>query len=116
MAETALTTTTPAGRYDTAGVAVTMADVDTVNGNKFTAEQDVLLLVHNTGASPQTMQVTSQPDRKTGRTGHISQAIAAGEIRIFRFGTDGWSDENGQILIPDSLSTDLELGVVVLSS
>lgn len=120
MAETALTSTTAPGKWSTTGTAVTMAAVDNSNGNKFTAVNDALVIVQNSSGGSLTFQMTSsaitgsQPG--SGRTGNVSQSMAAGEIRVFRVTKNGWQDGNGYVLLPTGLNTSLKVGVVVLAS
>lgn len=114
MAETALTRTTAAGKWSATGVAMTMTAIDNTNGNSFTSAQDQIVLVHNPTGGPLTFGMTSQPLRGTGRSGDVSQSIAAGEIRAFRVTQDGWEDSNGNILIPTGISASLKVGILTL--
>lgn len=114
MAPTLLTKTNAPGSYAHAGAALTLANADVANGNDFVANGHDLIIAHNSGASPYTVTVTSQPD-PFGRTKHITaESLAAGEIRIFGpFALVGWAGSNGRILVSASNSA-VKLGVVKL--
>lgn len=114
MAETELTRTTAANKWSAAGVAMTMTAIDNTNGNKFTSAIDQVVLVQNPTAGALTFQMTSQPLRASGRSGNVSQSIAAGEIRAFRVTQDGWEDANGNVLIPSGVSASLKVGILTL--
>jgi hypothetical protein len=91
-----------------------MTAVDAANGNYWAANLDDLLIVQNTDASPRSIQVTSQPQAETGRTGHVNQSLAAGEIRVFRFARDGWATSDNKILLPTGMNANLKCGIVKL--
>jgi hypothetical protein len=95
-----------------------MTAVDNANGNKFEASTDILLIVHNPTGGALTFNMTSQAisggGAGTGRTGNVSQSIAAGEIRVFRLTKNGWEDSSGNVLIPSGVSASLKVGIVVL--
>lgn len=57
-----------------------------------------ILLVRNSGATPRTVTITSQPD-PYGRVKHITaQSIAAGVTAIFGpIRKDGWADSTGAL-------------------
>lgn len=119
MSETALTPLTAPTKWSQTGSAVTMAAVDNTNGNKFAAASDQLVIVQNSSGGSLTFQMTSQAITGSGpgagRTGNVSQSMAAGEIRVFRVTKNGWMDSNGNVLIPSGLNTSLKVGVVTLS-
>lgn len=119
MAETVLNTTTAPGKWSTTGIALTLATLDNTNGNKFTSANDALLIVQNPTGGSLTMTVTSQPitgsQAGSGRSGNISQSLAAGEIRIFRLTKNGW-ESGGFVLIPSGLSASLKAGIVILTA
>lgn len=118
MAETPLTETdlsADSAKWSATGFEVTMAAPDNAEGNSFNSAADALVVVTNVGASPQTFQLTSQAltgNVGAGRTGDVSQSIAAGEIRVFRVTRNGWADSNGLVLLPSGLHADLRVGVV----
>lgn len=114
MAETTLTKSTAASKWSSAGVAVTMTAVDNTNGNKWAADTDAVVIVQNTSGGALTFQMTSQPLQTSGRTGNVSQSLAASEIRAFRVTKDGWQDANGNILLPSGLNTSLKVGILTL--
>ena len=100
-------------------MAMTMTAVDNVNGNKFTSANDAVVVVHNTSGGPLSFEMTSQPIAGTGvgsgRTGHVDQSLAAGEIRAFRVTKNGWEDGNSEVLIPTGLDAALKVGILVLA-
>lgn len=112
MAETAISVTTPPSRWSSTGSALTMTAVDNTNGNKFLASSSQILLVQNTSGGSLTFQLTSQPDSRTGRSGNVSQSLAAGEIRIFRLTEDGWANDSGYVLIPSGLNASLKVCII----
>lgn len=117
MPETALTATDLSGdtaKWSQTGFAVTMASIDNINGNSFAAVSDGVVIVHNPTAGALTFEMTSQPLGTTGRSGDVSQSLAAGEIRAFRVTKDGWQDGDGNVLIPTGVSASLEVGVLKL--
>lgn len=91
-----------------------MAALDNANGNSFPSFGDILAVVQNTSGGPLSVQFTSQPHSKTGRSGSVNQSLAAGEIRVFRFTRDGWEDANGNILMPSGQSASLKIAIVTL--
>lgn len=101
-------------KWSDTGVAVTMAAIDNANGNLFAAANDALVIVHNPTGGALTFEMTSQPLTTTGRSGDVSQSLAAGEIRVFRVTKEGWQDADGNVLIPTGVSASLEIGIVKL--
>ena len=114
MPETAIAPVAAPNQWDTDGIALSFTALDNANGNSFElGTKDLLLIVRNTGGSPQTFTVTSQPDTKTGRTGDVSVSIAASATYLFRLTDYGWASA-GVIVTPTGLSTDLEVAAVDL--
>lgn len=118
MAETLLPVVEAANQWSAEGVAVTMTAVDAVNGNKFPALSDAIVLVRNTSGGALSFEMTSQPTPGTGvgagRTGHVNKSLAAGEIRAFRVTKSGWEDATGNVLLPVGMNAALEVGVIKL--
>lgn len=114
MAETAVSAVASPSRWSTSGTALTMTAVDNANGNKFASTIDQILIVQNTSGGALTFQMTSQALPPSNRTGHVSQSLAAGEIRVFRLSPDGWKDTNGFVLIPTGLNAALKVAIVDL--
>ena len=83
-----------------------------VAGDTFRCTGREILLVHNTDSHGQTITVTSQPESRTGRLGHITSAvIPADEIRVFQmFPRDGW-EVGGLVNIAVS-DVDVDLAVL----
>jgi hypothetical protein len=98
MAETPVTPNEAPGLYSTSGQVLTQTAIDVANGNAAEAGETTIILVRNTGASAHTFTITSQPDEFTGRTGDVSESIAAGELRAFRVPKNGWADGSGNII------------------
>lgn len=115
MAETALTVVDAPGKWSATGLALAFAAVDAVNGNKIAAPADCLVVVRNTAGVAKTVTITGQPLAQTGRSGDASASLAAGEVRIFRLAQDGWTDANGNVLLPTGLDAALEVAVVKLT-
>lgn len=114
MAETAIAPISSPSRWSTTGTALTMTAVDNANGNKFLSSTDQIVVVQNTSGGALTFQMTSQALPPSNRTGHISQSLAAGEIRVFRVVPDGWKDSNGYVLLPTGLNASLKVAIVNL--
>ncbi len=97
-----LAKTTLLGPWSQVGVAVTMTASAGAGGDTFAASGDMILIAWNSGATPRTITITSQPDPATGRSGDVTaQALAAGEFRAFRLLPLGWSNA-GSIAIATS--------------
>lgn len=116
MPATLLPTTTPENAWSTTGVVLVMTALDNANGNYFIACRDSVVFAQNTDASPHTLTITSTPLQPSGRVDDISQAIEAGEIRVFRICKNGWQDADGMIQMPAGQSALLKLGIVDISS
>ena len=114
MAKVTLTKTVAPGGYASAGVAVTMAAGDSVDGAEFVAQGNDLVIARNTGASPRTVTISSTAD-PYGRTKDITtESIAAGAIRVYGpFPQTGWVQSDGKIYLAAS-STEVVFGVIRL--
>lgn len=114
MAKTTITKAVAPGSYAAAGVAVSMAVPDAVDGAQFTANDNDLLIVHNTDASAHTFTITSTAD-PFGRTKDIAtEAIAAGAIRVFGpMKLVGWVQSDGKIYVSAN-DVSVKFGVVQL--
>ncbi len=114
MPRTLLTKTSAPGGYAAAGVSVTMTAADTSNLNAFTAASTDLVMAQNTGGSGYTVTITSAPD-SFGRTKDIAtEAIAAGEIRIFGpFPQSGWMQTDGRVYLQASNAA-VKFGIIQL--
>ena len=110
---TTLTKTNAPGNWASAGVAVTMAAADAVNGNRFVPSGKDLLIAHNTGAVERHVTVTSALDEMK-RLGTITnEAIAAGAIHIYGpLPADGWVQ--GGYILCSADDAEVKLGVVAL--
>lgn len=97
MPATSLTADSVPGRYSQTGQVLTETAIDVANGNEVLAADTLMIIVRNAGASSRTFTITSQPDPVTGRTGDVSQAIAAGEERLFCLTKSGWMGTNGKV-------------------
>lgn len=99
----------------TRNAALTEADADNSNGNKFdNTEGKALLIVRNASGSPATITITSVPDPMTGRTGDISQAVAAGVTRVFGpFEPSLFNQSDNNIYVNSSAGADVKVSVVV---
>jgi len=114
MARTTLTKSTAGGAYATAGVALTMTAADASNLNAFVANGNDLIIAHNTGASTQTITITSTAD-PYGRSGSITtENITAGQYKIYGpYSLIGWVQTDGKIYLAAS-HADVKFGVVTL--
>lgn len=94
MARVTINPTDAPGDLAYAGTALATVAADQVDGNQTPFSEDIVIVAHNTGASPSTVTITSAPDSR-GRTKHITnEAIAAGQIRVYGpFRRDGWVNE-----------------------
>ena len=113
MTATPLTITQAPTLYSTVGAVVTMDAGDVGNGNVIPFTGNIMMVIaHNTDASPQTITITSVGAPVTGRTGDVNaESLAAGEIRVFRLARDGWVDANGEVAISVS-DANVEIGVL----
>lgn len=115
MAETVLTVIDAQGQWSQTGAAVTMTALDNANGNKFLGANLAIVLVHNTSGGALTFQMTSQPENSTGRLGHVSQSLAAGEIRAFQVTKSGWvNPADGYVYLPSGQNAALKVGILKL--
>ena len=114
MPRTLLTKTSAPGGYAAAGVSLTMAAADVGNLNAFQAAGTDLIVAQNTGGVGYTVTVTSAPD-PFGRTKDIAtEAIAAGEIRIFGpFPQSGWMQTDGRVYLQASNAA-VKFGIIQL--
>lgn len=104
--------------YATALAAdLTMVAADTVNFNQFTANDNDLLIVHNTGVSAFTVTITSAPDPIFGRTKDIATySVGAGVYAVFGpFKQAGWVQADGKIYLQAS-NVGVKFGVVQLQA
>lgn len=105
MPRVTLSKITPKGPYPTYPVAadsldVTMTPADVANMEQFVPSGDDLILAHNSGASPNTITITSAADPRNGRTGDITTySLGAGEIAAFRVKKRGWTQTDGRVYI-----------------
>lgn len=95
--------TTPGG-YSQTGETLAFTAADVANGNHIDSASEIFLAVRNVHASTSyTVTITSVGDGLTGRTGDVSAvSIAAGDQKIFKLQSDGWSDANDQYLVSGS--------------
>ena len=122
MPRTTLTKKTALGTlstpYATADAAdLTMAAADVANLNQFLANDNDLIIVHNTGASPYTVTVTSAPDPVFGRTKDIATySFAAGEYGVIGpLKQAGWMQADGYVYLQAS-NASVKFGVVQLGA
>lgn len=103
MARTVLTKTTATENNATAGVSLTLTAADISNLNSFVCTGYDLVVAQNTGGVGYTVTITSAPDAM-GRTKDITtEAIAAGEVRIYGpFQGLGWRQTDGSIYLQAS--------------
>jgi len=99
MPATNLAATTIPGQYSQTGTDISWVALDAVNGNSFTATENMLLLVWNSGGTGRNFQITSQPDPTYGREGDVNMTIPDGDIQLYNLTKNGWADANGKINI-----------------
>lgn len=114
MAETLINAVTAPGLWSEVGQQLPMQALDNANGNYIVAEDNLIVIVHNTDVSSQAIRFTSQPYPGVGRTGDINQSIPAGEMWAFYMTKMGWQDPNGNILMPSGQNANLQISVLVL--
>lgn len=118
MPRAALTKTTAKGPYPTlpisaGALSVTMTAANVDDKNEFSPSGDDLILVHNTGASPYTVTVTSAPDPQN-RTGDVATySVAAGVIAAFRVKSLGWVQADGKVYL-EANNADVKFGIIAL--
>lgn len=94
MARTTIAAITGPSPYSVLGKTLPETAADTANGNQTpTADDgDYLLIVRNTGASAHTFTMNTFAVPKYGTRPTLSQSLAAGEKRAFRFTKVGWGN------------------------
>jgi hypothetical protein len=109
------TLSTPYATPDAADLTMTAADIS--NLNQFLANDNDLIIVHNTGASPYTVTVTSAPDPIFGRTKDIATySFAAGEYGVIGpLKQAGWMQSDGYVYLQAS-NASVKFGVVQLGA
>jgi hypothetical protein len=119
MGRTTLTRTTPLGPYPTLQPAadsldLTMTAADVANGNQFVLDGTSLLLIHNSGASPYTVTLTSIADPQN-RTGDITAySLAAGDYACFKIDqVAGWRQSDGNFYLAASNAA-VKFGIIRL--
>ena len=81
---------------------VTPVAADATDGNVVNLSRGILLRAENTGASPRTITIKSQPD-PYGRVADIEEfSIAAGVRVVRRFASVGWANNGGDLEIEAS--------------
>lgn len=99
------------GSYASSGTKVTMTAADTSNYDQFLSTGKELVIAHNTDSGAHTVTITSVAD-EYGRTGNISQSVAANSIYTFGpFKEHGWEQTGGYIYLQAD-STTIEFGVI----
>ena len=83
-------------------------------GNTFRSTGREIVIVENDDAAPQTIDITSQPASRTGRTGDIAAAsLGIGDVRVFQiFLKDGW--ESGGLITITASDVDVKIAVLRL--
>ncbi len=114
MARTNLTVTAAPGSYAANPVALAMAAADVANKNQFTASDNDLLVIHNTGVASHTVTVTSVAD-PYGRTRDIAAfSVGAGVYAVYGpMRLTGWKQADGKIYV-EADSAEVKFGVVAL--
>lgn len=102
------------GDYSSADVADLTWTNLSGDDDVFTLHPDDILLIWNPDDSAHSLDITSQPDPKYGRSADISSySVGAGEIAAFGpFQPHGWADSSGQLTINGT--TDLDAAVLRL--
>lgn len=109
---TALGTKTDA--YAAGAADLTMTAADVAESEEATHTGDIIVIAHNTGASPYTVTVSSVVDR-LGRTGDITTySLAADDYAVFGpFNTEGWLQADGNLYF-EATNAEVKFGVVKL--
>lgn len=114
MARTSLTAISAPGGNATTGTAFSYTAADVANGNSFKSTGKEIVVAKNTdGAVAHTVTISSTAD-PYGRTGDVSQSIAANGIYVFGpFPTTGWIQSDGKIYLSGDNAA-LEFQVITL--
>lgn len=98
MARTALSAQViPNGLATASLITVTWTAADTTNDNAVPLTGREILLAQNTDTAPHNVTVSSVAD-PMGRTADITDAIPAGDVRVYGgFPTTGWLQEDGNL-------------------
>lgn len=117
MPRTSLTPKTAPGSYPTVAadsLDLTMAAADVANLNQFSASGNDLIFMHNTGASPYTVTITSMPDAY-GRSQDIATySLAAGDYAVVGpMKLPGWVQADGKIYLQAS-NASVKFGIVAI--
>lgn len=101
MARTALKKTTATTPYPIAGVSLIWTPATVSDGNKFTMTGQELLLARNVHATDAKDVVITSVACSHGRTGNVTQALAAGAVRSFGpfKRKDGWVQSDGMLYV-----------------
>ena len=102
------------GTYSANAADLTMAAADPTNKNQFTFRPGDIVIVHNTGASPYTVTITSTPLARSGRSGDIGPyTFQAGEYGVIGPFTeqDGFRQSDGYIYLEAS-NAEVKFGVI----
>ena len=103
---------TKSDEYTANAADLTMQAADQVDGEEVTHVGNLLIVAHNTGASPHTITVTSVADDQ-GRTGDISYSLGAGEYAVFGpFAIKGWRATADAMLDFEADDAEVYFGVV----
>lgn len=116
MARTALTKLTAPGAYAGAGVALAFTAADVANKNRLGLTGRELVIVRNVdGAVAHTVTFTSVDDA-FNRKEDISEAIPAGDYRIYGpFTKPGWEQSDGNLYL-EADAAEIEFTVIQLPS
>jgi len=114
MARTKLTKTDAPGGASGQGAALVLEAADVANKNAFQLTGSEVIVARNTdGANPHNITITSVAD-DIGRTGDITEQIAAGAIRVYgRLQLEGWLQSDGQLYL-EADDASVEFGVIQL--
>jgi len=100
--------------YSAGAADLTMTAADVANKEEVAQVGKILVVAHNTGASPYTVTVSSVVDGQ-GRTGDITTySLAADDYAVFGpFDLEGWRQTGGELYFEAS-NASVKFGVISL--
>lgn len=115
MARTELTAAAVPKSHPGGSIVYSWTVADTTDQNAVALSAREVLLLKNTGASPQDVTISSTPD-PYGREGDLVITVPAGEEHALTFLTrDGWMQTDGMLYL-DCASVDISYAVLRLPS
>jgi hypothetical protein len=112
MARQTLTAKETTGPWPTTGVDITETAANATDKEQTLHTGRELLFARNAGATPRVVTVTSKADRRTGRTGDVTDTVPAdATVMLGPFEVDGFRQSNGMLYF-EAAHSDIKWSVV----